>query len=56
MTVYDLPPGQAICPYHFHWGDEDLAAASGACLLRAEVDRRNCTGCVVAGVSSMGRR
>src|SRR5947208_17188638 len=23
MTAYDLPPGQAICPYHFHWGDEE---------------------------------
>jgi hypothetical protein len=22
MTVHDLPPGQAISPYHFHWGDE----------------------------------
>lgn len=23
MTVYDLPPGEAICPFHFHWGDEE---------------------------------
>jgi len=23
MTVYELPPGQAVCPYHFHWGDEE---------------------------------
>ena len=23
MTVYELPPQQAICPYHFHWGDEE---------------------------------
>ena len=23
MTVYELPPGEAICPYHFHWGDEE---------------------------------
>jgi uncharacterized cupin superfamily protein len=22
-TVYDLPPGQAICPYHFHYGGEE---------------------------------
>ena len=30
MTVYDLPPGQAICPYHFHWGDEEwLVVVSG---------------------------
>ncbi|HEY2657829.1 MAG TPA: cupin domain-containing protein [Solirubrobacteraceae bacterium] len=30
MTVYDLPSGQAICPYHFHWGDEEwLVVVSG---------------------------
>jgi uncharacterized cupin superfamily protein len=23
MSVYDLPPGEAVCPYHFHWGDEE---------------------------------
>lgn len=23
MTVYELPPGEAVCPYHFHWGDEE---------------------------------
>ena len=23
MTVYELPPGQAVCPFHFHWGDEE---------------------------------
>jgi uncharacterized cupin superfamily protein len=22
-TVYDLPVGQAICPYHFEYGDEE---------------------------------
>lgn len=22
-SVYDLPPGQSICPYHFEWGDEE---------------------------------
>src|SRR3954462_13346497 len=25
MTVYELPPGQAICPYHFEWTDEEWA-------------------------------
>ena len=31
MTAYDLPPGQAICPYHFHWGDEEwLIVVSGS--------------------------
>jgi uncharacterized cupin superfamily protein len=23
MSVYDLPPGEAICPYHFEWTDEE---------------------------------
>jgi uncharacterized cupin superfamily protein len=23
-TVYDLPPDQSICPYHYHHGDEEL--------------------------------
>lgn len=23
MSVYDLPPGQAICPYHYEWADEE---------------------------------
>lgn len=23
MTVYELPPGEAVCPFHFHWGDEE---------------------------------
>jgi uncharacterized cupin superfamily protein len=22
-TIYDLPAGQAICPYHFEYGDEE---------------------------------
>ncbi|MEA2421966.1 MAG: hypothetical protein QOF55_1065 [Thermoleophilaceae bacterium] len=22
-TVYDLAPGQAVCPYHFEYGDEE---------------------------------
>ena len=22
-SVYELPPGQSICPYHFEWGDEE---------------------------------
>jgi uncharacterized cupin superfamily protein len=35
MTVYDLPPGQAICPYHFHWGDEEwLVVVAGAPTVR----------------------
>ena len=23
MTIYELPPGQAVCPYHFEWTDEE---------------------------------
>ncbi len=35
MTVYDLPPGEAICPYHFHWGDEEwLLVVSGTPTVR----------------------
>src|SRR5947207_4537994 len=35
MTVYDLPSGQAICPYHFHWGDEEwLVVVSGTPTVR----------------------
>ena len=23
MTVYELPPGQALCPYHYEYGEEE---------------------------------
>jgi len=23
MSVYDLPPAEAVCPYHFEWTDEE---------------------------------
>jgi uncharacterized cupin superfamily protein len=26
-TVYDLPPGQSICPYHYEYGNEEWAIA-----------------------------
>jgi uncharacterized cupin superfamily protein len=41
MSVYDLPPGEAICPYHFHWGDEEwLIVVAGEPTLRTpEGDR-----------------
>jgi uncharacterized cupin superfamily protein len=36
MSIYDLPPGQAICPYHFEWTDEEwLIVISGRPTLRA---------------------
>jgi uncharacterized cupin superfamily protein len=35
MTVYDLPPGEAICPYHFEWTDEEwLIVIAGRPILR----------------------
>jgi uncharacterized cupin superfamily protein len=24
-TVYDLPPGQSVCPYHYEYGNEEWA-------------------------------
>ncbi len=24
-TVYELPPGQAVCPYHYEYGEEEWA-------------------------------
>jgi uncharacterized cupin superfamily protein len=27
MSVYDLPPGEAIGPYHFEWTDEEWLIA-----------------------------
>jgi uncharacterized cupin superfamily protein len=26
-TVYELPPGEALCPYHWHDGNEEMAIA-----------------------------
>src|SRR6266536_231502 len=35
MSVYDLPPGEAICPYHFEWTDEEwLVTIAGQPTLR----------------------
>ncbi|MDQ4125788.1 MAG: cupin domain-containing protein [Actinomycetota bacterium] len=34
-TVYELPPGQAICPYHYEYGEEEwLLVLSGRPTLR----------------------
>jgi uncharacterized cupin superfamily protein len=34
-SVYDLPPGQAICPYHYEYGEEEwLIVLSGRPTLR----------------------
>jgi uncharacterized cupin superfamily protein len=34
-TIYDLPPGQSICPYHYEYGNEEwLVVLAGTALLR----------------------
>jgi len=34
-TVYELPPGQAICPYHYEYGEEEwLLVLEGSPTLR----------------------
>jgi uncharacterized cupin superfamily protein len=41
MSVYDLPPGEAICPYHFEWTDEEwLIVVSGSPTLRTPDEER----------------
>jgi uncharacterized cupin superfamily protein len=37
MSVYDLPPGEAIGPYHFEWTDEEwLIALAGQVAIRGD--------------------
>lgn len=32
---YELPPGQALCPYHYEWGEEEwLLVTAGSPILR----------------------
>ena len=34
-SVYELPPGQSICPYHYEYGNEEwLIVLEGAVILR----------------------
>lgn len=34
-TLYELPPGQAVCPYHYEWAEEEwLVVLSGRPTLR----------------------
>jgi uncharacterized cupin superfamily protein len=54
MSIYDLPPGQAICPYHFEWTDEEwLIVIAGEPTLRTpdgeRVVRPGDTVCFPAG-------
>ena len=35
MSVYELPPGQAICPFHYEWAEEEwLVVVAGRPTLR----------------------
>jgi uncharacterized cupin superfamily protein len=35
ISLYDLPPGQAICPYHYEYGEEEwLVVVEGRPVLR----------------------
>jgi uncharacterized cupin superfamily protein len=41
MSVYDLPPGEAIGPYHFEWTDEEwLIALEGKATVRSPEGER----------------
>lgn len=41
MSIYELPPGQAVCPYHFEWTDEEwLIVLDGAPTLRTPEGER----------------
>jgi uncharacterized cupin superfamily protein len=41
MSIYELPEGQAICPYHFEWTDEEwLIVLEGTPTLRTPEGER----------------
>ena len=41
MSIYELPTGQAICPYHFEWTDEEwLIVVAGTPTLRTPAGER----------------
>ena len=41
LTVYQLPPGQSICPYHYELGDEEwLVVLEGTPTLRSPEGER----------------
>jgi uncharacterized cupin superfamily protein len=41
MSVYDLPPGEAIGPFHFEWTDEEwLIALAGSVVIRGLEDEQ----------------
>ena len=58
LSVYELPPGQSICPYHYELGDEEwLVVLAGTPTLRTPEGERGCgpwdTVCFLEGA---GRR
>jgi uncharacterized cupin superfamily protein len=41
MSVYELPPGQALCPYHYEYGEEEwLVVLSGQPTVRTPEGER----------------
>jgi uncharacterized cupin superfamily protein len=41
LSVYELPKGQAVCPYHFEWTDEEwLIVLGGRPRLRTPAGER----------------
>jgi uncharacterized cupin superfamily protein len=41
MSIYELPTGQAVCPYHFEWTDEEwLIVVAGTPTLRTPEGER----------------
>jgi uncharacterized cupin superfamily protein len=41
MSIYELDPGQAVCPYHFEWTDEEwLIVLDGKPTLRTPEGER----------------
>jgi uncharacterized cupin superfamily protein len=41
MSIYELDPGQAVCPYHFEWTDEEwLIVLNGRPTLRTPEGQR----------------
>jgi uncharacterized cupin superfamily protein len=40
-TVHELPPGQSVCPYHYHYGEEEwLVVLEGPVVLRTPAGER----------------
>jgi uncharacterized cupin superfamily protein len=43
-TVYELPPGEAVCPFHYHYGNEEwLLVLDGSPTLRTSEGEESLT-------------